>query len=143
MPAFEPLTGRCLCGRIQFAVSAPLLDAEYCHCRRCQRRTGAAASASAEAKPGSFRVTAGQQVLRAFKPEGRWHDYFCGECGSLLYCQSADDPQRVCVSLGAFDADPGVHPEFHQYVAYAAPWDTLPDDGLPRYDESWREAERG
>ena len=37
--------------------------------------------------------------------------------------------------MGAIDGDPGARPTFHQYVAYAAPWDPLPDDGLPRYDE--------
>jgi hypothetical protein len=37
--------------------------------------------------------------------------------------------------MGAIDGDPGVRPAFHQYVACAAPWDPLPDDGLPRFDE--------
>jgi hypothetical protein len=37
--------------------------------------------------------------------------------------------------MGAIDGDAGVRPAFHQYVAYAAPWDRLPDDGLPRFDE--------
>jgi hypothetical protein len=27
------------------------------------------------------------------------------------------------------------HLAFHQYVAYAEPWDPLPDDGLPLFDE--------
>ena len=39
------------------------------------------------------------------------------------------------VRLGAFDGDPGVRPSAHQFVAYAAPWEPIPDDGLPRYDE--------
>ena len=39
------------------------------------------------------------------------------------------------VRLGAFDGDPGVRPSARQFVAYAAPWEPIPDDGLPRYDE--------
>ncbi len=126
--------GRCLCGRVRFAITAPLLEAEYCHCTRCRRRTGAAWSASALAAPGTFRITDGEELLGVFAPEGRWHDHFCRECGAHLYASSPDDPQVIGVSLGAIDGDPGVRPAFRQFVADAAPWDTLPDDGLPRHD---------
>ena len=36
---------------------------------------------------------------------------------------------------GTFDRDPGLRPQYRQFVAYAALWEPLPDDGLPRYDE--------
>jgi hypothetical protein len=36
--------------------------------------------------------------------------------------------------MAAFDADPGVRPSFRQYVAFAAPWEPIPDDGLERFD---------
>jgi hypothetical protein len=39
------------------------------------------------------------------------------------------------VRLGALDGDPGVPLSYRQYVAYAPPWEPIPDDGLPRYDE--------
>ena len=39
------------------------------------------------------------------------------------------------VRLGAFDGDPGVRPRAHQFVAYAAAWEPIPDDGLPRFPE--------
>jgi len=135
MDESAPITGRCLCGRVRFEVSEPLLEAEYCHCKRCQRRTGTTASASALTAPGTFRVTEGEELLGAFKPDDGWHDYFCRECGGHLYGQSHEDPRLICVPMGAIDGDPGVRPAFHQYVAYAAPWDPLPDDGLPRFDE--------
>ena len=135
MDVSAPITGRCLCGRVRFQVSEPLLEAEYCHCKRCQRRTGTTASASALTAPGTFRVTEGEELLGAFKPDDGWHDYFCRECGGHLYGQSHEDPRLICVPMGAIDGDPGVRPAFHQYVAYAAPWDPLPDDGLPRFDE--------
>ncbi|HEX8065924.1 MAG TPA: GFA family protein [Thermoleophilaceae bacterium] len=135
MAESSPITGRCLCGRVRFEVSEPLLEAEYCHCKRCQRRTGTAASASALTAPGTFRVTEGEELLGAFKPDDGWHDYFCRECGGHLYGRSHEDPRLICVAMGAIDGDPGVRPAFHQFVAYAAPWDPLPDDGLPRFDE--------
>jgi hypothetical protein len=48
----------------------------------------------------------------------------------------AVDPAIIAVRMGAFDGDPGIRPTFRQYVAYAAPWEPIPDDGLPRYDEA-------
>jgi len=29
-----------------------------------------------------------------------------------------------------------VRPQWHQWVSSASPWEPLPDDGLPRYDET-------
>jgi hypothetical protein len=37
--------------------------------------------------------------------------------------------------MAAFDDDPGVRPAYRQFVAYAADWEAIPDDGLPRYPE--------
>jgi hypothetical protein len=33
------------------------------------------------------------------------------------------------------DGYPGVRPTARQFVAYAAPWEPIPDDGLARHDE--------
>ena len=38
--------------------------------------------------------------------------------------------------MGTFDGDPGIRPSVRQFVAYAAPWEPIPDDGLPRHAES-------
>jgi hypothetical protein len=39
------------------------------------------------------------------------------------------------VRLGALDDDPGVQPSARQFVAYAASWEPIPDDELPRFPE--------
>ena len=44
--------------------------------------------------------------------------------------------RRIGIRLGAFDGDPGIRPSLRQFVAYAAPWEPIPDDGLARYPES-------
>ena len=49
--------------------------------------------------------------------------------------RSIHDPPRMAVRFGAFDGDPGVRPSHRQFVAYAAPWEPIPDDGLPRFSE--------
>ena len=64
-----PLTGGCNCGAVRFEVTEPLVTASYCHCKRCQRRSGAAASPSAHSSPGAFRIVAGEDKLRVWKPQ--------------------------------------------------------------------------
>jgi hypothetical protein len=134
----SPLRGGCGCGAVRFEVSAPLDSALYCHCTRCQRRTGTAASASASVEPGSFKVVSGEDKLRAWRPEGGWEKWFCGDCGSAMYSRHPVETDRIGVRLGAFDDDPGVRPSLRQFVAYAARWEPIPDDGLPRHEESSR-----
>jgi hypothetical protein len=131
-----PLRGGCGCGAVRFEVSAPLQSAKYCHCTRCQRRSGTAASASARPQPGSFRIVSGEEHLRTWSPAGGAEKWFCGSCGSALFSRGRDNPERIGIRLGAFDDDPGIRPSTRQFVAYAASWEPIPDDGLPRHTES-------
>ena len=130
-----PLTGGCLCGAVRFEVTEPPLGASYCHCKRCQQRTGTAASVQVRIVPGSLRVIAGEELLRAFEPEDGFPKVFCSGCGSALWSSRPDTKEPVGIRMGAFDSDPGVRPAYRQFVAYAATWEPIPDDGLPRYPE--------
>lgn len=130
------LTGACLCGGVRFEVAGPLVSAGYCHCTRCQRRSGTAASANARLAPGSLRILAGGELLRDYAPPDGSVKIFCSACGSALFTRRPGDAEPSGVRLGAFDDDPGIRPQYHQYTAYAAPWEPLPDDGLPRFPES-------
>ncbi len=137
-PDFEPLCGGCNCGAVRFEVTSPLVSANYCHCTRCQRRTGTGASANARPERGAFHILAGRESLRAWRPQSGFEKWFCAKCGSALYSCDPADPEDVSVRLGAFDGDPGIRPSKRQFVAYAAAWEPIPDDGLPRFDESSR-----
>jgi hypothetical protein len=130
-----PLLGGCGCGAVRFEVAAPLVSAHYCHCTRCQRRSGTAASANARVAPGSFHIIAGEQRLRAWSPQGGWQKWFCGECGSALFSRHPDDADLLSVRLGAFDSEPGIRPTRRQFVTYAASWEAIPDDRLVRFPE--------
>ena len=135
----EPaLSGGCLCGAVRFEVRPPLGVAGYCHCTRCQRRTGAAASPQARVEPGSVTVTQGAKHVREYTPDDGFAKAFCSSCGASLWARDPDEDEPFSVRLGAFDSDPGVRPSYHQFVDYAAPWEPLPDDGLRRYPESSR-----
>jgi hypothetical protein len=132
----EPITGGCGCGAVRFQIDEPFLSAGYCHCTRCQRRTGTAASANARAKPGSVRILQGQEELRGWTPEGGREKVFCARCGSALFSREPGSPHFTGVRLGAVDGDPGIRLQSRSFVAYAASWEEIPDDDLPRYPEA-------
>ncbi|MGA9316079.1 MAG: GFA family protein [Solirubrobacteraceae bacterium] len=131
------VTGGCLCGGIRFTLTEPANTAGYCHCTRCQRRTGTAASAQAQIDGRTLRIFQGEHLLKSWRhPSGGHAKYFCGECGAHLFSRNPEDPTQASVRLGAFDGDPGVRPSWRTYVAYAAPWEPIPDDGLVRFPEA-------
>jgi hypothetical protein len=130
------LTGRCLCGRVRFELTEAAVAAGYCHCTRCQRRTGTAASAQARIDGGTFRLLQGQDSVKGWRhPDGGFEKCFCSECGAHLFSRNPDDAAQMSVRMGAFDGDPGVRPSWRTYVAYAACWEPIPDDALERFDE--------
>ncbi len=130
-----PLTGGCMCGGVRYEIDAPLGEAGYCHCTRCQRRTGTASSVGAAVEPGSSRIVQGEELLATYAPETGFKKVFCSACGSSLYSQHPEDPDRIYIRLGTLDEDPQVEFSFRQFVAYAVPWEQIPDDGVPRYEE--------
>ena len=137
MPELPPelnLRAGCLCGSVRFEVTEPLVSAGYCHCTRCRRRTGTAASVQAVIAPGSLRIVAGEELVRCWEPpDGAWKCY-CSACGGALWSRPPGSDVGS-VRLGTFDDDPRIRPSYRQFVAYAVPWEPIPDDGLPRFDE--------
>jgi hypothetical protein len=136
----DPITGGCLCGAVRFELASPPTIAGYCHCTRCQRRTGTSSSAQARIDGRSFRLVSGAEHVKAWRhPDGGFEKCFCVECGAHLFSRNPDDPAQMSVRMSAFDADSiplTLRPSFRTFVAYAAPWETIPDDGLERFPES-------
>ncbi|HZL54856.1 MAG TPA: GFA family protein, partial [Solirubrobacteraceae bacterium] len=113
MSSEPPARGSCLCGAIRFVLSEPPLHAGYCHCTRCQKRTGAAASPQARIDGRSFTMTAGADLLAAWQhPDGGFEKCFCSRCGSHLFSRNPDDPAQMSIRMSAFDGDPGVRPQW-------------------------------
>jgi hypothetical protein len=131
-----PLTGRCLCGGVRFEIDAPLLGALYCHCRRCQLRTGTASSVNGVVAPDSLRIVQGEELIAAYEPPTGSAKLFCRSCGGALLSRLDGDPPRYGVRFGVLDQDPGIRPFVRQWVDSAASWEPIPDDGLPRYGET-------
>jgi hypothetical protein len=133
-PVPDPLfTGGCGCGAVRWELNERPIAIGYCHCTRCQRRSGTAASLNANVNPEAFQVVEGEELVQSWKPEGGAAKSFCSKCGSALW---AGLPGAVyAVRLGTFDEDPQIEPSYRQFVAYAASWEPIPEDGVPRYPE--------
>jgi hypothetical protein len=133
----EPsLTGRCLCGRVRFELTEPAVSAGYCHCTRCQRRTGTASSANARIDGGTLSFSEGAELVKSWRhPDGGWEKCFCAECGAHLFSRNPDDHTQIGIRMSAFDGDPGVRPTTRTFTNYAASWEPIPDDGLERFGE--------
>jgi hypothetical protein len=131
-----PLTGRCLCGGVRFELTQPPHDAGYCHCTRCQRRTGTSSSANARVDGSAFRILEGRELVKGWRhPDGGFEKCFCMECGGHLFSWDPDDHTKMGIRMAAFDGDPGVRPSSRAFTDYAASWEPIPDDGLERFGE--------
>ena len=131
----KALRGSCLCGGVRFEVTAPFLWANHCHCSRCRKHSGAFGGTQGRVPREGFRLLAGEELIRVFRPDDGRVKAFCSVCGSSLFGGEWPEGDEVAIRLGALDGDPGIRPQFHLFVASRAPWDEISDDGLPRFDE--------
>lgn len=127
---FTPLQGGCLCGDVRFQIKAPPIQSGYCHCRMCQRNSGAPAVAWFSVLVHDFAYVAGRPA--AFRSSAHGQREFCPRCGSYLVFR--DDTPEIGVNTASLD-DPGaVPPTFHIYWESHIDWfDTA--DTLPRYEK--------
>jgi hypothetical protein len=126
------IQGGCLCGGLRYESQAPPLNAGYCHCRLCQRSSGAPVLAWVSFPADRFAYRTGEPKIFDSSPRG--HREFCGTCGSQIAYRDAEPAQTVDVNLATLDAPESVKPRCHIWTDGRIPWfDTL--DELPRYAE--------
>ena len=94
------LTGGCQCGAIRFALSAPPTKVSICHCRMCQKASGAPFASLAEIEKSDFAWTRGEPA--AFRSSSIAERDFCRDCGTPLSFRRIDGP-RIEIMTGAFD----------------------------------------
>jgi hypothetical protein len=79
----------------------------------------------------------GENLVKGWRhAEGGFEKCFCGECGAHLWSRDPEGSPHMSIRMSAFDADPGVRPSWRTFVAYAAEWEPIPEDGLERYSEN-------
>ena len=127
---FKPMEGGCLCGAVRYRVSAPPIDTGYCHCRMCQRSSGAPLQASAEIPIDGFAFVKGEP--RAYRSSPGAERHFCPTCGSQLTFRRVPDPAYVSVNTPTLDWPEKFAPRLHIWCESRIPWFDVADD-LPRH----------
>ena len=132
----EEVEGSCVCGAVRYEAEVYLEKAYYCHCRMCQKSSGAPAEVGVFIRPGTIAFTKEEPKYFQSSPFGRRG--FCQHCGSRLVWMSPGRPDWTNLSAGSLDRPEEVVPCEHICVESQLPWFQL-DDGLPRTrsDEDW------
>jgi hypothetical protein len=128
------MQGSCWCGGVRFEVTEPFVKLSFCHCTSCKRISGGVGTANGRARTDWIRVTQGRELLTTYQPDEGSAKTFCSVCGSNLFGGGWPESEQSSVRLSAIDEGLEQMPESHNYVRSVAVWETLPDDGLPRYD---------
>jgi hypothetical protein len=93
-------SGRCLCGKVSYAVAEATVHHHACHCGMCRRWAGGPAFAAA-VKGVSWN---GEAFIRRYASSEWAERGFCGECGTHLffYFKPTDN---YYITVGSFDDD--------------------------------------
>ncbi|WP_323121778.1 GFA family protein [Burkholderia alba] len=128
----EVLEGGCACGAIRYRITGVPVDAGFCHCRLCQRTTGAAVLASASVPLDAFAYLRGEP--REYASSAWGVRRFCGQCGTQLEYRLIDAPPTVEINYATLDEPERVRPAWHIWYADRFPGIEIGDD-LPKYDD--------
>ena len=127
--------GKCLCGRIQYTLEQQGPGLDVCHCKNCQRQSGASfvpflaiplAALQVVGSPQTFMdddTESGKTVAR----------YFCGDCGSPLYVIVEAAPNTAYVAVGTLDDTRDLTPKCHGWTASKQEW-TCIGDSAPQHE---------
>ena len=129
-----PRTGTCLCGGVRFEVTEPFAMVSYCHCTTCKKLSGGTGTVNGRSRTDAIHVRQGAELLRTFQPSEGSAKTFCSGCGSNLFGGGWPDSEYSSVRLSALDEPPEQQPGAHIFVRSVAPWETLPEDGLERFE---------
>lgn len=125
------LGGGCACGAVRYSLSDPY-DTGWCHCRVCQRTSGAPAIAFTTARREDFRWETGEP--RIYRTTAFGQRRFCGACGTTLTIEIDFQPDDIDVAVATLNDPDTLRPGFHIFCAEAVAWAPI-DDGLPRHDK--------
>src|SRR3954469_8514252 len=101
MTATNPvLTGGCQCRAVRFAVAALPAKLSICHCRMCQKASGAPFASFADIPNEHFAWTRGNPA--AFRSSSIAERDFCAACGTPLSFRRIGG-LKIEIMTGAFD----------------------------------------
>ena len=133
--AEETLKGSCLCGKVRFEITTPLVAFRYCHCTRCRKATGAAHAANIVVPQSQLKWTGGEDRVKRFDLPGarRFAVSFCTECGTRMPHRIATT-ENYLVPAGTLDSGTAARPDQVIFWGSRADW-FIETPALPRHQE--------
>ncbi|MCZ4281096.1 GFA family protein [Kiloniella laminariae] len=131
----DVLEGGCFCGKVRYKTSC--LDSAFkvnCHCRNCQKLSGAAYISLLGVPENSFSVTGEVTCFETTGGSGKkMRTFFCASCNSRLYGKPEIGPGLVLIGAATLDRPELYRPTADMFVKNALPWDSM-DDTIPKFD---------
>jgi len=121
----------CLCGAVRFTARMPSLFCAHCHCTMCRRSHGAGYVTWFSVLREQLSITRGEADLKRYKSSEHGTRAFCGRCGSSLFFETAEHPERVDIVLSNVEGPIDIAPQLHVHFGDRAPW-VVVSDTLPR-----------
>jgi len=125
--------GGCLCGAVRYRAEGTPTNVNHCHCRMCQRGSGAAFVTWATFPLAQIKWTKGAPTIR--RSSNIAVRGFCSACGTALFWQGDADPDLIDITAGSLDKPAAISPQEHIWTESAVPWLRI-EDALPRHKRS-------
>lgn len=129
--------GRCTCGAIRYRMTSAPLFVHCCHCRWCQRETGAAFALNAMIEADRVVLLLGEpEVVNTPTNSGKGQKISrCPQCRIALWSSYAGGGDAVrFVRVGTLDEPDRLPPDIHIFTGSKQPWVVLPP-GTPAVAE--------
>jgi hypothetical protein len=134
--------GGCTCERVRYRLLCRPMFVHCCHCRWCQRETGASFALNALIEADRVRLLAGEvDVVATPSASGRGQRVArCPRCRVAVwshYAYAGIGDAVAFVRVGTLDAPDAFPPDIHIFTASKQPWVVLPP-GAPAVAEYYR-----
>lgn len=133
-----PAEGGCNCGAIRYRMATEPMFVHCCHCRWCQRETGASSAVNALIETDRVTLLAGEPE-RVDTPSASGHGQEivrCPTCRIAVWSHYAGaGPAVAFIRVGTLDEPDLLSPDIHIFTASKQPWVVLPPDSpaVPEY----------
>jgi hypothetical protein len=127
--AVFPLEGGCGCGQVRYRMEEAPLIVHCCHCRWCQRESGAAFALNAVVETAQVTPLAGAvEMIDTPSASGRGQQIArCPQCKVALWSHyPGGGPAMAFVRVGTLDEPDHCPPDIHIYTASKQHWVVLP-----------------
>ena len=136
-PNSYPISGGCDCRAIRYRLESPPLFVHCCHCRWCQRESGASFALNAMIEADRVTLLAGEPDI-ADTPSNSGRGQMiarCPQCRVAVWSHYAGMGAAISfVRVGTLDEPDRLPPDIHIFTASRQPWLVLPP-GTPAVPE--------